>query len=96
MAQLDDTPIWMDLYDRGQYQEASEVLREDFRAQEPQNPMKLLIGNNIGSKYFKQKKYAEARDILVPTLEIMQRQDHPHIITCESNLAWTINPSVSS
>jgi tetratricopeptide (TPR) repeat protein len=89
MAQLNNAPNWMDLYNKAQYQEASQVLREDFKTQEPQDPNKLLVGNNIGSMYFKKKKYAEARDILVPTLEIMQRQHHPHIITCELNLAWT-------
>jgi hypothetical protein len=78
MAQLNGAaPTWMDLYTEGQYEKASQLLQEDFKTLKRQIPKKLLIGTNIGSIFFNQKKYTKARDILVPTFDLMQRQDHP-------------------
>lgn len=79
----------MELYAKDQYEKVWKILHESFKTQEEQSPEKLSLANNIGSIYFNQMKYIKARDILVPTLEIMQRQDHRHTIICMKNLAST-------
>jgi hypothetical protein len=67
------------LYTKGHYEKAQQVLQESFKSLEPPNHNILLLGNNIGSFYFKQKKYTKTREILSPTLQNMQRQGHLEI-----------------